>query len=125
MVDAERLEARKLDPLGENRPERDEVGVDAGVRLHVRVVGTEQRNRMLGRDRLDLVDHLASGIEAVAGRALGVLVGQPGTHREQHRRRRVVLRRDELELAPLVRELVDDRGGDAGLDRADDFERGR
>ena len=30
-------------PLGEDRPERDEVGVDAGVRLDVRVVGTEQR----------------------------------------------------------------------------------
>ena len=125
MVHAERFEPWLLDALGEDRPERDEVGVDPGVRLHVRVVGTEQRRGMLVRDRLDLVDHLAARVEAVAGRALRVLVGEPRTHREQHRGRRVVLRRDELQLAALVGELVDDRGGDAGLDGADHFQRRR
>ena len=99
------LQRRALDPVGEDRPERDQVGVDAGVRLGVGVRRPEQLARVLGGERLDGVDVLAAGVEAVADRALGVLVGEPGAHRQQHRRRGVVLAGDQLERGALVGEL--------------------
>ena len=107
-----RGEERRLDPLGEDRPERDQVGVDPRMGLHVRVVGAEQRLGVVRRQSLDLVDVLATGIEAMAGRALGVLVAEPVPHGEQHRGRCVVLRSDQFELAALVGELTPDVLGD-------------
>ena len=76
----------QLDPIGEDGPEGDQVRVDAGVRLGVGVFGAEEFAGMLGGDRLDGVDVLAAGVEAVPDGALGVLVGQPAAHREQHGR---------------------------------------
>ena len=91
--------AGRLDPVGQDRPEGDQVGVDAGVRLDVGVRRAEQLAGVLGGERLDGVDVLAAGVEAVADRALGVLVAEPGAHRQQHRRRGVVLAGDQLERA--------------------------
>ena len=67
-------ELGQLDAVGEDRPEGDQVGVDAGVRLGVGVLGAEQLAGVLGGERLDGVDVLAAGVEAVADGALGVLV---------------------------------------------------
>ena len=115
-------QGRRLDAVGEHRPEGDEVGVDARVRLHVGVRGAEERFGMVGGQRFDGVDVLAAGVEAVADRALGVLVAEPGAHGEQHRRRGVVLAGDELQRGALVGELVADGVGDPGLDGADHVE---
>ncbi len=117
------LQPRALDAVGQDRPERHQVGVDARVRLHVGVLGAEELARVLGRDGLDGVDVLAGGVEAVTDRALGVLVGEPGPHRHQHRGRGVVLAGDELERGSLVGELGDGGRGDARLDGADHLER--
>ena len=73
--------------------------------------------------RLDGVDVLAAGVEPVADRALGVLVAEPGAHRQQHRRRGVVLAGDQLERAALVGELLAGGLGDPRLDRRDHLER--
>ena len=97
-----------------------EVGVDARVRLDVGIGCAEQLTCVLGGNRLDRVDVLAGRIEPVPHRALGVLVGQPRAHREQHRRRRVVLAGYQLQRSPLVRKLFAGRLGDARLDRLDD-----
>ena len=94
--------AGRLDPVGQDRPEGDQVGVDAGVRLRIGVRRAEQLAGVLGGERLDGVDVLAAGVEAVADRALGVLVAEPGAHGQQHGRRGVVLARDQLERAALV-----------------------
>ena len=51
------------------------VGLRAGVRLDVGVLAAEQRLRALDRERLDHVDVLAAAVVALAGVALGVLVG--------------------------------------------------
>ena len=117
------LEPGGLDVVGEDRPERDQVGVDAGVRLHVGVRRAEQLAGVLGGHGLDGVDVLAAGVEAMADRALGVLVGEPRAHGQQHGRRRVVLAGDELQRRSLVHQLLAGRLGDAGLHRADDLER--
>ena len=96
-----------------------ECGCDVGVRR------AEQFAGVLGGDRLDGVDVLARGVEPVADGALGVLVGEPGAHGQQYRRRRVVLAGDELERIPLVGKLFAGRGGDARFDGLDDLQRGR
>ena len=61
------LERREVDRL---------VGLRAGVRLHVGVLGAEELLRALDRERLDDVDELAAAVVALAGIAFGVLVGE-------------------------------------------------
>ena len=94
--------AGRLDPLGEDGPEGDQVGVDARVRLDVGVRGAEQLAGVLGGERLDGVDVLAAGVEAAADGALGVLVAEPVAHGQQHGRGGVVLAGDQLERLALV-----------------------
>ena len=50
VLGAEPLERRRLDVVGQDRPEGDQVGVDAGVRLHIGVRRAEQLAGVLGRD---------------------------------------------------------------------------
>ena len=114
-----------LDAVGEDRPEGDEVGVDAGVRLDVGVLGAPNSSRACSAaTRLDGVDVLAAGVEAVTDGALGVLVAEPGAHRQQHGRRGVVLAGDQLQRRPLVGQLLAGGGGDPRFDRADHLEDG-
>ncbi len=116
------LERRRLDAVRQHRPERDQVGVDARVRLDVGVRRAEQRLGVVGGELLDGVDVLTAGVEAVADRALGVLVGHPLAHRQQHRRRGVVLAGDQLQRRALVGQLTADRAGHVRLDRGDHVE---
>ena len=120
---AELLQGGRLDPVGQDRPEGDQVGVDARVRLRIGVRRPEQLARVLGGERLDGVDVLAGGVEAVTDRALGVLVAEPGAHRQQHRRRGVVLRGDQLQRGALVGELLACGLRHTGLHRGDHLER--
>ena len=86
VLDARLGQARRLDPGGQDGPVRNEVGVDARVRLHVGVGRAEQLAGVLGGHGLDGVDVLAAGVEPVPDGALRVLVGQPAAHGEQRRR---------------------------------------
>jgi hypothetical protein len=92
------------------------VGLRAGVRLHVRVVGTEQRLRSVDRELLDDVDELAAAVVALPGIALRVLVGEHAARRLEDRLRHEVLRRDHLERRPLAAELALHGVGDLGID---------
>ena len=92
-----------------------EVGLAARVRLHVGVVGAEQRLHALDGERLDLVDEVAAAVVALAGVALGVLVGQDRADRGQDGRAGVVLRRDHLQGLALAPGLAADGGGDIGI----------
>jgi hypothetical protein len=115
----EPLQRRGLDPPGQNRPEGDQVGVDAAVGLDVGVVAAEQALGQLHGPALDGVDVLAAGVEAVARRALGILVREPVAHGEQGGRGGEVLRGDQLEVGPLVGQLGRHGGGDLGRHLAD------
>ena len=115
-------QAGRLDPGGQDRPVRDEVGVDARMRLHVSVRRAEQLLGVLSGHALNGVDVLAAGVEAVPDGALGVLIRQPGAHRQQHRGRGVVLAGDQFERISLVGKLFARRRGDAGLNRLDDLQ---
>ena len=98
-----RLEQRQVDR---------HVRLRAGVRLHVGVVGAEQRLRARDRRALDDVDELAAAVVALARIALGVLVRQHRAGGFEHRAADEVLRRDQLEAAVLAVQLVAKRGGD-------------
>jgi hypothetical protein len=118
-LDAHLGELGQLDAVRQDRPEGDEVRVDPGVGLRVGVVGPKQLPGVLGRDGLDGVDVLAGGVEAVPHGALGVLVAEPAAHGEQHGRGGVVLRRDQLQRAPLVGQLLPGGVGDPRFDLLD------
>ena len=97
----------------EQRHERGLVGVGARVGLHVGVLGAEQRARA-PREVLGLVDHDVAAVVALGRVALGVLVGEHRALRLEHRRRREVLRRDQLDRGVLALELAPDDVGDLG-----------
>ena len=92
------------------------VRLGAGVRLHVGVVGAEQRLRAIDRELLDDVDVLAAAVVALAGIALGVLVREDAPLRLEDRGGHEVLAGDHLQRALLAFELTADRLGHLGVD---------
>jgi hypothetical protein len=96
----------------EERQVDGEVGRGAGVRLDVRVVDAEQRLGPLDRERLDLVDELLALVVALAGVALGVLVGEDRAARFEHRLGDVVFRGDHAQLVVLALGLALDEAGE-------------
>ena len=92
------------------------VGLGAGVRLHVDVLGAEQLLGASDGQRLGDVDVLAAPVVAAAGVALGVLVGEHAALALEHRLGDEVLRGDHLQRALLALELVAQDGGDLGVD---------
>ena len=69
----------------DERVHRRGVGLRAGVRLDVGVRGVEQGLQPVDREVLRDVDELAAAVVALAGIALGVLVGEDRAHRFEHR----------------------------------------
>src|SRR5206468_3077955 len=92
------------------------VRLGAGVRLDVGVLGAEELLRALDRERLDLVDHLAAAVVALAGVALRVLVRRHAGDRLEDARPREVLGGDQLDLPTLPLELAADQVGDLRVD---------
>ena len=114
--------AAVVEPHGEDGRSRFEqrlvdgqVGVGAGVRLHVGVVGPEQRGGPVAGQVLHLVDDPVAAVVAPAGVALGVLVRQHRARGGQHGRRREVLRGDQLQGRLLPVELLADEAGHLGI----------
>ena len=92
------------------------VRAGAAVRLHVGVVGLEQRLAPLDGDGLGLVDLGAAAVVATPRVALGVLVRQRRPQRGEHLGRRHVLAGDELEPAADPAELGQQDPGDVGVE---------
>ena len=120
--------AAVVEPHGQDRRARLEerlvggqVGVGAGVRLDVGVVGPEQGRGTVAGQVLDLVDDLVAAVVAPARVALAVLVGQHRARGGQHGRRGEVLRGDQLQGRLLAVQLLADEvrhlgiGGQRGL----------
>jgi hypothetical protein len=100
----------------EEREVDGHVGLRAGVRLHVGVLGSEQLLRAIDRELLDLVDDLAAAVVAPAGISLGVLVREDRAGRVEHGLGHEVLRRDHLERVLLALELALQNARDVGID---------
>ena len=101
-------EAEHRVALLDERLVRAHVGVGARVRLHVRVLGTEELLHAFDRDGLDGVDDLVAAVIALARVSLGVLVGEHAAGGAHDRRRGEVLAGDQLQASGLARELVGD-----------------
>ncbi len=103
-----------MSPGWHHRQVDGHVGLGAGVGLDVGVLGAEELLGPVDGQGLDDVDVLAAAVVALAGVALGVLVGHHRAHGGQDRLRHEVLRGDQLEAlvlaAPLVLEGVRDLG---------------
>src|SRR5690242_11708106 len=98
-----------------DREIRGHVRLRARVRLHVGVLRLEERLGAIDGELLHLVHHLATAVVALARQTLGVLVGQGGTHRLEHRDRDEVLARDQLEPMLLPIHLAADERVDGGV----------
>ena len=92
------------------------VGLRAGVRLDVGVLGPEQRLGAVDGQLLGDVHPLAAAVVAAARVALGVLVGEHRALAFEHRPRDEVLRGDHLERALLALELAAQDLGDLRID---------
>ena len=92
------------------------VGAGPGVRLHVGVVGAEERLAPLDGEQLGLVDLAAAAVVAAPGVALGVLVRQRRAERGEHLGAGEVLARDELEAAAQAVELGEQHPRDVGVE---------
>ena len=62
-----------------------DIGLRAGVRLHVGVLGAEELLRAVDRKLLGLVDEFAAAVIALRAVAFGVLIRQHRAHRFEHR----------------------------------------
>ena len=71
------------------------------VRLHIRMLGAEQRLRPIDRELLDLIDDLTPAVVALPRQPLGVFVGERRAHRLEHGKGHEVFRSDEFQAVLL------------------------
>ena len=90
--------------------EHRRVGLGTGMGLHVGVGRPEQGLGALNRQGFSLVHIFAAAVVALAGVALGVLVGQHRALGLQHARTGVVLGGDQLDMLFLAALLLGDGG---------------
>ena len=83
-----------------------QVGLSAGVGLHVGVVRAEQLAGPLPGDLFHDVHALAAAIVPLAGIPFGVLVGEHRPHSRHHSGGNDILRSDQLQVAPLAGKLL-------------------
>ena len=91
----------------------------AGVRLDVGMVGAEELFGAVAGQVLDDVGVLASAVVALAGIALGVLVGEDRAGGFKHGLADKVFRGDEFETVVLAVLLVGDGLGDLRVHRTE------
>ena len=88
-----------------------QVGLGAGMGLHVGVFRAEQLAGPVDGQLLHLIHPDAAAVVPVGGIALGVLVGEHAAHSGHHRRADDVLAGDQLDVFPLTGELPVHGGG--------------
>ena len=86
----------------EQRQVHRRVGLAAGVRLHVGVIGTEQLFGAIDGQLLDFIHMLATAVIAFAGVAFGVLVGQAAALGLHHAPAGVVLGGNQFDVIFLT-----------------------
>ena len=96
------------------------VGLRAGVRLHVDIVGAEKFLRPVDRQLLGNVHEFTAAVVALARIALRVFVGHRRTLRLQHPGTGVVLRGDEFDVILLALPLAVERALEFRVDILDE-----
>ena len=85
------------------------------MRLHVDVFGAEKLFGAVAGDVFDFIGEFAAAVIALAGIALGVLVGEDAAGGFEHGFRGEVLAGDQLKLAVLAVGLLPDQPIDIGI----------
>src|SRR5208282_128273 len=91
------------------------VGLGAGVRLDVGVLGAEELLGAVARQVLDHVRKLAAAVVALGGITLRILVGENRAHGFQHGFADEVFRSDKFEAFVLAAGFVVDGEGYVGI----------
>jgi hypothetical protein len=91
------------------------VGLGAGVRLHVGVLGAEDLFGAITGEVLDHVSVLASAVVAASRIALGIFVGEDGACGFEDSAADEVLGGDHLQAVVLAANFIVDGGGDFGV----------
>ena len=99
-----------------------EVGLGAGVGLHIGIIGAEELLGPLNGDVLHHVHALTAAVVALAGIALGVLVRQVAAHGRHDRGGDEVLRGDQLDVVALAAQFQFHRRRDLGIGRRNQFQ---
>ncbi len=105
----------------EHSLERGQVGGSAGVGLDVGMLSAEQLAGALTGDLFGLVDAVAAAVVALAGIALGVLVGKARAHSHHDSRGDDVFGGDQLDVALLAVILLLNSGADFGVILGQEF----
>ena len=84
------------------------VGLRPGVRLHVDVLGAEKLFRAVAGEVFSDIDELAAAVVALAGVALGILIGQHAAHALHDGGAGVVLAGDHFQAVALALDLAGD-----------------
>ena len=92
-----------------------DIRLRAGVRLDVGMFGAEKLLGAVDRQLLGAVDEFAAAVIALAGIALGVLIGEHRAHRFEHRLGDEILRRDQLEAGGLAAHFLAKHIRDFGI----------
>ncbi|SAK86673.1 hypothetical protein AWB79_06100 [Caballeronia hypogeia] len=100
----------------EHREEHALVGLRAGVRLHVRGFGAEDLLHAIDGELLDHIDILAAAVVTLARIAFRILVGQLRALRGHDGGRRIVFRRDQLDVIFLTAVFIGDGGPEFRVD---------
>ena len=95
------------------------VGLGAGVRLDIGVVGTEELLGSFARELFGDVYELATAVVAATGVALRILIGHHRAHRSHHRWGHEVLRSNQLETLVLPKPFVLEGLSHLGVSRFD------
>jgi hypothetical protein len=88
----------------------------ARMGLNVGVLRSKQCFRAVDRQLLGAVGEFAAAVVALAGIALGVLVGEHRAHRFQHGFGNKILRGDQLEARALAASFLAQHFGDVRID---------
>ncbi len=92
-----------------------EIGLTAGVRLHVDVLGAEKLLGAVAGEVFDLVDKLATAVIATAGIAFGIFVGKHAAGSLHDGGADVVFASDEFEAIVLASSFLVYSGPDSGI----------
>jgi hypothetical protein len=91
------------------------IGLGAGVRLHIGVIGAEELPGAVTGKVLNHVGVFTATVIALAWVALGVLIGKDGARSLQYGFAYKVLRGDHFQAFVLASDFVIDGGGDLGI----------
>src|SRR5262249_30121676 len=97
------------------REVRRHVGLASRVRLHVGVLGAEERLGAIARGVFDVIHFFAAAVVALAGISLRVLVGRHRPHRRENGEAHEILGGNHLQSAVLPPGFGADVGRDAGI----------